>query len=439
MGLKEDIFIYKRKSERMSVLSLFLNTETSTESLCLRQILPLFASKIYPKIKRNPFYHPTFAYKASALYQLRKTELKNNFSLNGNGISTSAEIKSFFYHYVLPFFTSELPRRGVNMETADYIDNSVESESNILTLKTKFEERPSESNALWAKKYIAKNRINHNNFKTNIAYISLSKSKKKRAIYDQINLSRKKSINITKNKRSGKELVNRGSLPSAILKMITALIIEKLILSRSFMFFTALNFSFSDSILSALAIELCYMITSAMKGNTARALNIAIYLYSAFTICFSSYISDSSIQAFNNGKKQEIKVLESKIERAETDRESILLEKRDILEKSNRYTELGVLTHGENKLLARRNSVQKREHELSQKLNKLEQKMLLLKNNTKTMSTFTLEKIKLIGYETHAVMAMFLLLQVLSAYLARSSFETLGAYVSNNKRSKRKK
>lgn len=431
------------KCPQKSVNFLGSNIETEKEFPCLLTILSLSASKIQYQFTRNIFLLPYLSncYLQIFLVKLKKLNLINKFSLLENGFSISELINSSICYVEPPIFTSELSDRKVNMQNNEYNRVIKNEESNVLTLDSLITHSNSLTNAQWAKQFIRTNGISHLNFKTHIEYINLPKSPRKRAVYDQLNLKRKKELQNESEKlcssKKSIEIDNKkigwGELSISSLKFITAILIEKLILSRSFLFFTSLNFTVQDSWLTAIIIELCYMITSAIKGKYALFLNILIYIYSAFTICFSSYVNDSAIKNFDKDQTIKLAQIRKKLEREHQVWKNNNKERIDILHASERFTGLGELSKGKAVLSDRRKALK-----ASEKLNKatieeLETRLETLTSKTLNKTEFSKENLKLLSSKTIATMSMFLLIQILSAYFTRSFFRTITTYINQNK------
>lgn len=392
--------IINRKSGNALTLPEILNTTNLRRGQqCLRSILSSLHS----------FFHYNFQQNLNSIKKLNVNATDSTFDYR----KSKFELSLVLFEFVdFMFSRVESVKKGLNMRLQlieGQLSDKTQQKLNKNSTNSNDFQKKSNNLATWSKDFIKKNRLNQKNLKVKTCFQNLSK-KEKQAIYYQLRKKSKKKIETSRVVKT-KNVLN---LKLALLLIIPVVLSEILILNFSFKFYEALGFSAFIGACCAIVVELFYMLTSSYNKKFFKLLRAPIFIYSVFTVCMSSYLSDESLKAFKGSKFSEIEALNKQLSVEVELKQNVLMGLRSINEDMNVYRSHNLVSKGIEKLKSEKNYLRQKLDASILKIESIQKNILIKKENLKNLGDFSMKSLKNVSFKTYAVISFLILIQFLS-------------------------
>ncbi|MCB9063268.1 MAG: hypothetical protein H6622_17215 [Halobacteriovoraceae bacterium] len=442
----------KQGSEKTAIFSNPLNnTNLSWRPVCLQTIVVSQISKI-----QNHFFH----------YLNRLTNFLLNFKSSFSTIESSNSkfealfrVVSFFEYMNFPV---ERPAKDLDMRMDDYKGQLSGFDSNILYLdSTKLNKTQQDSNdfqvnlASWAREFIKIQKLTKENLKHSSDFKRCS-TRQKQAIYYQ--LRKKETRNQKKNrgeislnflpfkisfkaKRKSKTQtkVTKAILTRESLKALIFIGIEAIVLYLSHSFYFQFGFNKLLSWGSASVVEGSYTILSGSQSLGLKALKWLVFIYSAFSVSYSSFVNDPALKKKLDLSNDRIIRKQAQIARINKDLNSAREDKAVIRQAEKGYIEYGKITKGLKNLEVPKRQADETISRLNSELIKAKEELDNLQARNSVKKVFTWENFKSLETKTHSFILLMLLLQVISSSFISSICSTLRSYFIQKEKLNKKK
>ncbi|MCB9063273.1 MAG: hypothetical protein H6622_17240 [Halobacteriovoraceae bacterium] len=445
--------IKKRRFEELGTSpNLLNNTNLTRRPVCLESIL------VFPILKiQNHFY------------RRKNFSLSANLSCLSRQLSFLASAKKFLLldkpnkENLSQLYPDKLLERKENMRLT-IIDGGVEEQTlSQLYPKSETLSRKYIPQKDFIREIIQNQGINLENFKLHPIFPTLSKNEKNLFRYHLKQIEKETDGNtqvdpcesgIKKDNRAGliaaitkivpskakkkRTKVTKAVLTRESLKGLVFLGIEAIVLYLSHSFYFQFGFNKLLSWGSASVVEGSYTILSSSQSFGLKTLKWLVFIYSAFSVSYSSFINDPALKKRLDLSNDRIIRKQATIAQINKDLASARADKATIRQAEKGYIEYGKITKGLKNL-----EVPKRHNELTIKklkddLARAKAELDSLQEKSSVKKIFTWENFKNLETKTHSFIFLMLLLQIISSSFIGSICATLRAYI-NQKEKQRKK
>lgn len=398
---------------------------------CLEFILIRHSSKIYHHFL-NHYAKSIQSFSVRCSQNLNFFKQKFFFEFKEQKLNINLAIFSF----------AEFRKKELRMDFR-VIEGGLASEfqqnSTNIQLKNKNSARIYSSRKKFALDFIKKSEIKLSNLSKNEDYKYLSKNEK-----DAIRYYLKKDEYYAQDKkikiRKKKTKKNRGSLDIriAVSLLIPVIFSEYIILTFSYLFYLSLGFSISISIVAATSVELFFMITSGSKKLLFQSLRWLIFSYSAFTVCYSTFINDPQVTSLKKTIILELKHLEFRLNQQKKISSSLEIQQQQITADMDVYRRNEMVTLGRKRLSKEKKLIKKSITLNENKIESLMEKISALKQSQLKKGPFSKENIDLVEIRTWSVMFFLTLIQLLSSICTNEFSHSFRKFAQKKKRNKKK-
>ncbi|GEM_PF-6453720 len=300
----------------------------------------------------------------------------------------------------------------------------------------------------WAKQFITQHHITKDTFSKIPQFAELSKPKKQ-AIYYQLRKGRvgtpKAGHTVAFKPKTRPNLNKRPAhtpmgLDLATLSMLAVISGEIILLSFAYHFYLEIGFSFMMAILAALSIEVFYIITSGATKTGLRLLKYPIYAYTIFTACYSLYINDPKLMAYNTQYESQINLLKSQAEQQKQISTSLHGQLNSALADMSVFRERGLVSRGRAAVAEEKRQLQTKIEDSESKTQKIQSQIMALEAKAglaHSTSVFSFEKVRLIEVRTWSIIGFLALMQLLSSVFINEFAKSVRAYFQGRKKIKR--
>ena len=286
------------------------------------------------------------------------------------------------------------------------------------------------SNAKWAKIFIKENKLTNENFLKNTAYKNLPRGKRKKAVYDQL---RNKAL---KNKvvQIGPQTNKKQSSLLSISLILPVIFSEIILVTASYGFYRVIGFNNVEAILSALSVELFFMLLASQKSFVLRASRFLVLTYSVFTVSYYSIETDERVRGEKILNQKELRALDNLIDTNQRKYQELLGINGALLRDKAIYQKHERVTQGQKLLESKfeKNSIAI-ENTVSELTRLQEQKLNL---SRRSHSNGFMEKLSLAGVKTFALIGFYFVIQVLTAICSPQIFNSIRNISFKKKRRK---
>ena len=458
----------KRKSREIGPSLLLLNaTNLQERPVCLKEIIS----------PPHSYSHQFFHFLEKNLYSA-KSKLYSAFDSFESPVEWSSLIVDSSIHSV------EYLKKGANMQTLVYesLLSSVDSTHSIQESTSL--NRTQQNYAQWAREFINTHRLKRGECKNITAFQKLPKSKKQ-AIYYQLRknqdlekkISRPRTSELLQSSQSlFKKSKKRGVITNSKLlkdstKLVLFILIEAAILNFSHNFYLKMGLGILWAWAFAFLIEATFTVLTGEKQLSLKLLRIAIFFFSAFTICYSTYVNDPFLQSRISWKESEITSQKSRISELERRLFREVQNKKLILKSAQlkaattfnqikqldqrmnyyksvgdsyglkklsieRYKKLNEITHLQT---PRTIDSDKRINILEAKLDASRENLISLEAIQSKSRIISWENFKSLELNTYVWMSLMLILQVASSFFITSVSRTFKTYFKQKDKQQRKR
>lgn len=400
------------------------NTNLYKRSVCLRKILFFSTKKIHrqllSKINKNRLLtvnNSNFEWTYSSFKLLTSQLMKNDHCL----------------------LDVEFPKEDKTVETTGNKGTTTVELDNVLDFfqghSTPTRQKRNNNGQL-ARDLIKKYRLTRENIKHSEDFKNFPRTIKK-AIYYQFSKEEKAD---TKEKSKARPKKKKGSQPLsfhvASLLMIPVFSSEILILNFSYEYY---DFPLVFAILAAVTVELFFMITSGSPKAIIRFLRVPIYIFSIFTVCYSTYQNDHKIRDFSARSMDQINFLKQELEENKNRVSLLKTQLKGVFKDMEVYRANEMVTKGRRELASEKKDLNTQIKSTNDVIRSLREKIALEENKNINRSAFSKENLGLVEVKTWAIMVFFMIIQFLSSLCTQLFCESYRYKFKKKKRNKNKK
>lgn len=265
----------------------------------------------------------------------------------------------------------------------------------------------------------------------------------------KIRRSNKKSINLTKS------LIAKEGFKFSLFLMI-----EAAILNFSHHFYLKLGVTLAWAWVFAFLVEGTFSVFASEKSFASKGLKTIVFLFSAFTVCYGSFVNDKGLKRKLNwdavnikSKEEHINQLERQLSRRSLEQENQknnILKKEDAIQSQinqldrrieeyrsqgnkNLIKRLSIERYSklEEKIALRNqknSSLDRNTSQIENKIRTLKDEITNLRKEKSTKKIISWKNFKSLELNTYVWMALMLILQVASAFFIKSVSETASAF-----------
>lgn len=446
--------IEKRRFEELGTSpNLLNNTNLTWRPVCLESIL------VFPILKiQNHFYR------------------RENFSLSTNLSCLSRQLSflALAKKFLLPdkpnkenlsqLYPDKLLERNENMRLT-IINGGVEDQTlSELYPKSETLSRKYIPQKDFIREIIQNQGINLENFKLHPIFSTLSKNEKNLFRYHlkQIEKEADSSTQVYSNKSEVKKK-KKGGVLAAITKIIFGkakkkttkitkavltreslkglifLGIEAIVLYLSHSFYFQFGFNRLLSWGSASVVEGSYTILSGSQSIGLKALKWLVFIYSAFSVSYNSFINDPALKKRLDLSNDRIIRKQAEISQITKDLASARADKATIRQAEIGYIEYGKITKGLKNLEAPKRHNELTISKLKTDLARAKAELDGLQEKSSVKKIFTWQNFKSLETKTHSFIFLMLLLQIISSSFIGSICNTLRTYINQKEKQNRKR
>jgi hypothetical protein len=186
--------------------------------------------------------------------------------------------------------------------------------------------------------------------------------------------------------------------------------------------------------MAAASVELFFMLASGLSKIRFQTLRWIIFLYSAFTVCYSTYISDPKIIDFKNHEQQLLLNLNKQLNQHQFVSKSLWKQQDGLLADMEVYRKNELISVGHNKLASEKAQLKKSIELNEVKIANISSKISEITLAEINRGVFSPKNLLLIEVRTWSVMAFLILIQLLSSVCMNEFSKSLKSRTKKRKR-----